>query len=475
MSTMTSERMPVALLLCAALFANFLLVAGHDAQRIVEIVLLVSGGAWLIACRPVVADQLFAGTGGKSLALFFLLGLLASVQARDPRLALFEVSSFFLLYAVAVVAGAEIAARGLPAIVRLLQFVAFAGALYAFKFLVAYFGSYNLGIPLVDDDFTPGFSNIRFFNHVQTSTLPLLILLCAVTARSSPLRWLWLAVTAYWWLALYATSARGTLLGMAVGCLVAALLLRRAAIPYMTQLLSSAAIGVAAYVLLLVVVPALFGMDGFGAFSHTLERTAADPASGRMHLWRRAADLVAAHPLLGVGPIHFAHYGRDVHFGAHPHDWLFQIASEWGVPALLCLLLTVGFALRALVCAARQVAQNDEDNRAAATALVVAATAILVDGVVSGILVMPQSQLAITLFLACAIGWYRARVPATLPSGAGASGRIGRALVVAASIAGLAIHLPDGMARLRGDPLSEVLQAANRGADWPRLWKAGHF
>lgn len=472
MPTTNAGRMPVALLMCAALFANFLLVAGHDAQRALEIVTLLGCGAWLATLRPAVAGQLFAGVAGKALALFFLFGLLASIPAREPLLAYVEVSVFFLLYLAAAGAGAEIAVRGLPAIVQLLKVVGVAGALYTFKFFVAYVGSFILGIALAPDDFTPGFSNIRFFNHAQTSTLPLLVLLCCVTPRTSRLRWLWLAVTAYWWLALFATSARGTLLGMAVACAVAVVLLRRAAVPYLKQMLFSALLGLIAYFVLLVAVPWLLGVEGLNAFSHSLQRTAADPASGRLNLWRRAVELAAAHPVLGVGPMHFAHYGRSVHFGAHPHDWLLQIASEWGLPALVGLVVAIGTGLRALVRAARQVDANDADNGAAAVSLLVAGIALLVDGLVSGILVMPQSQLALALYLGCAIGWYRSRMPSVTPAG---THMHGRAVLVAIAMAGLASALPEGLARLRGEPLSPALQAVNTGDDWPRLWKAGQF
>ncbi|GAB3404691.1 O-antigen ligase family protein [Massilia agilis] len=463
------------MLLSAALFANFAVVAGHDFQRVVEIAALLCAGAWLLASRSDVPGRLFAGAVGKTLAAFFLFGLLSSVLAREPRLAAFETSIFFLLYAIAIAAGAEIAKCGLPALVRILQIVAIAGVLYTLKFFVAYFGSFHLGIALEADDFTPGFSNIRFFNHVQTSTLPLLVLLCSLTPRTSRLRWLWLAVTAYWWMALYATTGRGTLAGMAAACAAAAFLLRGAALPYLRQVALTAILGVVAYVVLLVIVPALLGAKGIGAFAFAVERTVANPASGRMPLWRQAVTLILQHPLLGVGPMHFAHFGRPVHQGAHPHDWLLQIASEWGLPALVCLLAALSIALRALVRAPRHVDAHDRDNRAVAAAMLVGAVAILVDGLVSGVLVMPQSQLGIALYLACATGWYRTVVPATRVSGAGRTARVVGAVLFVGAMAGLANLLPDGLARLRAEPLSPALEAVNAGPSWPRLWKEGYF
>lgn len=464
------------MLLCAALFANFMLVAGHDYHRIVEIGTLLCGGLWLVATRSALPGRLFPGKAGKALALFFLLGLLGSIRAYAPRMAFFEVALLFLLYAVAVAGGAEIARRGLPGMLWLLRLLGVAGALYAFKFLVAYFGSFSLGVPVDPSDFTPGFSNFRFFNHVQTSTLPLLVLLCCLTPPSSRLRWLWLAVAGYWWMALFATSGRGTMLGLAVAAVAAVFLLRGAAIPYLRQALLGALAGLGAYLVLLVIVPMVLGTEGMSAFANAVARTASDPASGRMRLWGRAVELIVQHPLLGVGPMHFAHYGRPVRLGAHPHDWLLQIASEWGLPALACLLFAIVAAVVALARAARAVRVDDRDNRAVAAALLVGAVAILVDAAVSGVIVMPQSQLAVALYLAIALGWYRARVGQAAPaSPAGAIEHVGGAMLVAASMASLALLVPDGLAHLRFDPLSPAIEAVNTGDAWPRLWRLGYF
>jgi O-antigen ligase len=467
--------MPFAMLLCGALFANFVLVAGHDNQRILEIGTLLLGGICLLICRRMTLTRLFSGTSGKLLAVFFLLGVLGSITAFAPRLAFFEVSTFFLLYAIAGAIAAEIAGGGPIALHTVTQLLGVAGALYTFLFFVAYVGSFGLGIPLDVSDFTPGFSNIRFFNHTQTSTLPLLVLLCCLTPRSARLRWLWLAVTAYWWMALFATSGRGTLVGTMAGAVVVAAFLRRTAAPYLKQLAWTAALGLLAYFVLLVAIPALFGQQGMNAFSTAVERTAADPASGRMLLWRRAAELIAQHPLLGVGPMHFAHHAGDLHIGAHPHDWLMQIGSEWGLPALGCLLVAIGLALRALLRAGRHVATHDMTNKTIHAALLAAAVAILVDGLVSGLFVMPQSQLAIALYLGCAFGWYRSVVPAPLVVTSSVMPRFGAVVLVIAAMAGLAGTWPEMKGGLEGGPLTAQQQAANMGTQWPRLWKAGYF
>lgn len=89
-------------------------------------------------------------------------------------------------------------------------------------------------------------------------------------------------------------------------------------------------------------------------------------------------------------------------YGAHPHNWVLQVGSEWGLPALffLCLLLVLAFQR---LCRLRTALP--EGQEATLTAWLVAGGAILVDGLFSGLIVMPVSQLWIALYLGCAWGW----------------------------------------------------------------------
>jgi O-antigen ligase len=467
---------PFATLLYVALLANFVVMSGHDQQRVFEIGALLAASCAILWLRPAMLTGLWAGPANRSLAAFFVLGALGGITAFAPRLAFCEVAMLFLLYMWSRVLAGEIADRGAAALLLVLQALGAVSALYAFQFAAAYVGSFSLGKPIESGDFTPGFSNIRFFNHVQTSTLPLLILLCCLTPRTSRLRWLWLAVTAYWWMALFATNGRGTLLGAAAGCVAAAVLVRRRALPYLRQVAITAVLGLLAYFFFLTVVPALLGVEGMSSFSYAFERTAADPTSARWPLWHLAMALIAAHPWLGVGPMHFAHYTGHLHIAAHPHDWLLQVGAEWGLPALACLLVAVAFGVRTLWRAGAQIGPDDAANQTIFTALLVGAVAILVDGLVSGIFVMPQSQLAIALYFGCAMGWQRIVGPA-MPVETPAHGRraAGMACIVLAMAGVVAGTWPEAGARWRGEELTPAQQALNTGSPWPRLWLTGYF
>ncbi|KGF80433.1 hypothetical protein IA69_18875 [Massilia sp. JS1662] len=471
----TLRRTRFTALLCLAMLANFMVVAGHDHQRLIQISAVLLAGGLAPIERKTTAAHMLSGRAGALLAMFFVLGMLSAASAFSPRFASFEVANLFLLYLLGSLVAAEIAHNGQQSILLVLRCLGVICAFYVFLFIVAYVSGLSLGIPLALDDFTTNFSNIRFFNHAQTSTLPLLILLCCLTPRASRLRWLWMAVATYWWMALYATTGRGTLLGMAAGCVAVAVLARRRAVPYLRQVALTAALGLIAYFFFLTVVPALLGADGMSSFSYAFQRTAADPASGRAPLWRLAAGLIAQHPWLGVGPMHFAHYTGGLHIAAHPHDWLLQVAVEWGLPALLCLLVAVVYGLRALLAAGTRIQHGDAANETIFVALLTGVGAILVDGLVSGIFVMPQSQLAFALYLGCAIGWQRAMRPATQSAPGGTWRGVSTACIVVAMAGVIAGAWPGAAARLRGEEMTAAEQAINTGTQWPRLWKAGHF
>lgn len=468
------RQMPFGTLLCLALLSNFFTTGGHDRQRLAGIAVLVVAALAVLAARQI--PPLFQSPAGKPLALFFFLGILGSIRAFSPVYALFEVSIFFLLYLVALLIAGEIARGGVMSMLALVQVMALACALYSLQFWVAYGAGYVLHIPLDIGDFALPFGNIRFFNHLQTATLPLLILLCCVTPRASRLRPMWWCLSAYWWMAILATSGRGTLAGMAAGCICVAALRRRHAFPYLKTVALTVAFGLLGYVLFLVVIPMLAGVPTLDAIHYAVDRTAADPASGRGILWHRALDLILQHPLLGTGPMHFAHNASDLHIGAHPHDWIMQIASEWGIPAFLCLSACLAHAGRALLRVGAGLVPADRLNQAICNALVAGGGAILVDGLVSGLFVMPQSQLAIALYLGCAIGWCRANSVAHIRAGATSLQRACAGMLIAAAAACLVIAVwPDAVARYQGDPLKRAQEALNAGTNWPRLWYAGFF
>lgn len=461
----------------ACLFLLFVQRGGHDDQRLLQIgFLLALAAALVVTGRASALTALLTPVARWLLGGFFALGTLSAALALSPRHAFYEVSSLLLLAVLALAVGAEIArdrAEGMP---RLLRAIGFVCLLYGFKIVVVYLSAFSLGQRVDAGDLAPGFNNYRFLNHAQTVTLPLLVLLYLLTPAASRMRWTWFALAALWWAVLYGTAARGSWLGLFAGCVLALVLRHRHALAFVRTMAFAALAGAAIYLVFFMLLPSLAGLGAFGEFSHVVERTVADPASGRLNLWRRALELVAAHPWLGVGPLHFAHYGAELHGGAHPHNWLLQIAAEWGLPALLCLVAAIGLALRGLVRSAGQIGAGDLRNQDTLAALCAAGGALLVDGLVSGSIVMPQSQLVIALYIGCALGWSAAFRSAVAPAGSGQVARAAAVIVVLGAMLGLwAAVAPDIGARWRHDPLTGHDAQVNQGGCWPRMWLAGYF
>jgi hypothetical protein len=179
--------------------------------------------------------------------------------------------------------------------------------------------------------------------------------------------------------------------------------LRRQAVAWCVSLLLSGLAGLVLYLLLYVLLPVQRGLEPFGLlFSRVARSVSEDPSSGRLQLWARAWEMVQAHPWVGAGPAHFAHVARDLPYGAHPHNWVLQVASEWGLPALFFLCAALALSISKLLRLRWVVAAKQRDTL---TAWLVTGGAILVDGLFSGLIVMPVSQLWIALYLGCAWGW----------------------------------------------------------------------
>ena len=344
------------------------------------------------------------------LSLFFLLGLVSSSIAFSPRHAFFEWANFLLLLGLAWAVAFEIKAKGDRLLDLVLLICALGCALYLLVEAMLYVAVLKAGEQPKPNLFIFGFGNYRFFNHVQTISLPLLAL-WAMRLRDPGHRAIGWAVTTLWWMLLYVSAGRGVFVALLLAIALVWCGLGRAAAPWCRQMIFAALAGFAAYLLFYVLVPLMNGLKPFGLFFNVVDRSIEDPASGRFPLWERALEMIQTSPWLGAGPNHFAHEAMDLMIAAHPHNWILQIGSEWGLPALLVLMGVLALALRRLWQLRLTLQAKDHSTL---TAWLVTGLAILGDGLVSGLIVMPTSQLWIALYLGCAWGWAESRTTTTV-------------------------------------------------------------
>jgi len=306
------------------------------------------------------------------------------------------------------------------------------------------------------------FSNVRFFNQVQTWTLPLLPLL--VPRALLPRRAVQ-GLFACWWMLLFASGGRASMLGTLSGIVVVLVIFRGRAWPWLRAQLRGL----------------LLGSVGYGVFFYWLAQGMEGivtrlgyGGSGRLRVWRLALDYVREAPLLGIGPMHFG-YRPSIVYGAHPHNTPLQWASEWGLPAagLLC-----GVALWAAWAGARRARATVRADDQVPVALVATWVGVAVVSLFDGVLVMPVSQ----LFAVLVGGWSLARcfpASASRTEGAAPAARstsAWRAGVALATLVLIAAALP-GVVRtpLRNAAYQQC--ALQRGTYEfrliPRFWQVG--
>jgi putative inorganic carbon (HCO3(-)) transporter len=464
------------LLVIAALAAGFLWAEGHDDQRCIELVLLALLVPFMLARRQL-ADQI-AWTNRaarRCLGVFLLLGATSALGAISLRHAIYEWSMLLLLMLAAALLAAELARLGAAGLQTVLRCVVAVGLLYAARILPLYAASLGSGVTLDVYTLAAGFSNARFFNHVQTALLPLVVLLYLQAPKAGAWRWAAFSLAAFWWAFLFLTQARASVLALSAGCVFAFALRRAAARSFLKAMLFTALAGVLVYMVVFMLLPMLFGMPPYSAATDVLQRTAADPTSRRVLLWELSFQLISTHPWLGVGPHHFAHEGAKLSWGAHPHNFVLQIGAEWGLPALLCLLSAIGIGMRALVRSGKRIAPADSSSQQTLAVMLAAGAAILVDGLFSGVIVMPQSQMAIVLYLGCAAGWVRSLDNRPAPQAGAGLRRLSAGLTVMA-LCGLAYAVaPSVVDHAMHAPLTPAERAVNPNMQWPRLWEAGYF
>jgi putative inorganic carbon (HCO3(-)) transporter len=130
-----------------------------------------------------------------------------------------------------------------------------------------------------------------------------------------------------------------------------------------------------------------------------------------------SADLIAQHPWLGIGPMHFAKHLSVL--AAHPHNAILQFMAEWGVPAALGITVVWTAGGLAFGLHVRRMASVVEPDRHSMVlvALLAAITGASAQAMVDGILVMPVSQILLALLSGWALGTYFSARAATPASG----------------------------------------------------------
>ncbi|NWD09327.1 O-antigen ligase family protein [Pseudomonas gingeri] len=370
-------------------------LGGHTDQRLGQFFIGIAAVGFLFIYRTqfrsVLIDRLTLLWGGAVL----LVGCVSSLFAHLPVWAFSEIALLVMCCNCVLAFARTRQFSSLPLDRLLIFFVVFICALKGIDFLLLMFRSFSNGSGVVDTDLLlRGFSNKRFYGQFQTFTLPLLAvpLLLLTTGRFAQV--LVFLLLSLWWLIAITGGTRGTWLAMGTASVV--LLFSG---PYgrrwLVWQLSAAAVALLLFWLLFTVLAEYIGIEvqNFAGGRLTTALSARDV------LWQQAWDMIRERPLLGFGPMHFA----DIHnpIAAHPHQAILQWASEWGVPSTLLVMWLVGRGLWATFRLIRERAYSSDPVDLLRVCLFASLIGALTQSMVDGVIVMPYSQ----LWLSLVVGW----------------------------------------------------------------------
>jgi len=252
-----------------------------------------------------------------------------------------------------------------------------------------------------------GFSNPRFYGQFLTLALPLLLVPVLSTGELRRYAAVASVITALAWMLAISSGTRGTWLGLGVAAAFLPWLGgtgRRWAIG---QLLATG-VGLSLFWILLSLLPGVIGAE----VGHHAGTRLTTSLSGRGPLWMMTIDLVLEHPWLGVGPMHFANVPNQI--AAHPHQGLLQWAAEWGAPSALAVTALVLIGGWKVMRTIRQHPASTGETDVIRLCLLASVLASLVQAMVDGVLVMPYTQLWLTLCVGWLIGLHRQVAPAQM-------------------------------------------------------------
>lgn len=477
----------------------------YDIKRLLEFGLLA-----LIFCAVLLSRVLRSGFGQQirrvpgwvkiMLILLFCLGLVSSwynsFSAMSLYNSLFEVALLGLLFLATFCIAACRKAGGHDFDRAAIVLIAMVAAGVGLQELLGVFAAWNSGMEFNPEMALLHYSYPRFYNQVQTWSIPAIAALPLVFPGKGMVKALCVAALILEYYVMLATGGRGSMAATSLAIFTGALFLpgiRKTLILYpLAGLLGGCLI----YGLVLIGFqnlqaqgvagpmeperpvqreepvrhPAAKRITGSaqanesGNFSEPLTGERIWTSSGRLYLWRHSLSDMAAHPLLGIGPMNYACTG-PLDRSAHPHNFPLQVAGEWGIPALLILLVATAWAWTRLLHILRgPEAQPRRDIRLAGF-LATAALAAMIHACLSGVVVMPASQVA-GIFVC---GWLLGLMPLA------PSGKLSHWSPPVLLVSGLAVSvalLAFGRQELAvADIRLERTQVLDRGI--PRLWQNG--
>jgi hypothetical protein len=348
--------------------------------------------------------------------------LSALVNAQTPLHAVVSISDVILLtsllMAVAVVAACRRSAgRWFDRVALVL--LAMTGLAVGLQELIGVAASRATGFEFSYEQSLLHFAHPRFYNQVQSWIVPLLAALPLAFSRNRFAVLACLLVLGLNWYLVLMTGARGSFVSITAALLISAILLPATRRPLLLWQLSGLLLGLLIYLGVMMsfepdTSESTVHAEGQQSTQSGGEAASADEGSrfylqslgrpmlhstGRLWAWKGVLNDIQAHPVLGIGPMNYACV--ETRWLAHPHNFPLQLAGEWGLPVALAVSILALLLFWRLVRTMRHATDSSTSGVTLASLLFAGLLAAMMHACLSGVLVMPASQL--TGVLIC--GW----------------------------------------------------------------------
>ncbi|WP_290537674.1 O-antigen ligase family protein [Alcanivorax sp.] len=352
----------------------------HDQQRTLQVasILLSAIGLWINRhLLPVFSFKVHILVG-----LFFLLGVLSASLSKYPLWSFVEVFLFGGVFIVGLFAYTLTSNCSRQLVLWVMVLLSCVAALLALRFVSSVLAAFYFKADLYPDAVINGFDNVRWFGQFQALSLPVFAGLIAYTGRPL-MKWGLFITLVSLWVSAIAIGNRGVWASMiAVGLLFVCL--GKDYRQWLKWQLAAVTVAMSLVWFCFIYLAGEFGIlgDGMGT-SRDLATS-----SNRLDIWGYTLKGILSAPLFGAGPMGFA--SNYVFRVAHPHNSVLQIAYEWGIPALLvCFWLFLLFVLSVY----KRIRLDSGRLHLVYVSLFAAILAVMADSLVSGVIVMPYSQL----------------------------------------------------------------------------------
>lgn len=341
----------------------------------------------------------------------FVIGFASSTRLPQPGYALVDVSMIFVMIVLVFVVAASRDMATIQFDKCAIFLIAAMGLMVAIQEFMGYLAGWVIGTEFSYERVLLHFANPRFYNQLQTLSIPLLALLPVFFPEKKWIKLTCFTLIGLQWFLVFSTGARGTFVSLITAMIFIAFWLPENSKHWLKYQVFGFAVGAAVYVLIMLLNNVFIPQPG-NFFSHSVGRPMMH-TSGRSMLWNLSFEDAKNKPILGAGP---TRYACDPPVGssrlpAHPHSFPVRIMGEWGFIALcLLLFLTVNLGLKYLgllrrnfLLARPEVEGANPSNAALQSILGISVIAGALHACLSGLLIMPASQTTIVLIAGWAI------------------------------------------------------------------------